>query len=94
MLELNPRFWMQHRLFAHVSGNALVKRCLGLPTASCDLSNASGVWVDTSMFEALSPGLLIAALARYPNVVVSAPPGPLLRPQLRRLVSKLKSRLS
>lgn len=31
VLELNPRFWMQHAIFL-VKGNGLMKRCLGLET--------------------------------------------------------------
>lgn len=47
VLELNPRFWMQHGLFLH-SGNGLVKRYFGCETPD-DLSIPSPknlLWVD------------------------------------------------
>ena len=36
VLELNPRFWMQHRLAGALSGNALVRRYLGWPVQPVD----------------------------------------------------------
>jgi len=48
VLELNPRFWMQHGLFL-AAGNGLVKRYLGVETAAdraCRLLPAGLQWVD------------------------------------------------
>ncbi len=47
VLELNPRFWMQHAIFLKV-GNGLIKRYLGIDTEddkkNADIKNV--VWID------------------------------------------------
>jgi hypothetical protein len=50
--ELNPRFWMQHRLAAAVSHNCLVRRYLSLPIGQSgeQSSRAKRFWMDTDQF--------------------------------------------
>lgn len=47
VLELNPRFWMQHAIFL-VAGNGLIKRYMGLDTDSDHQQRIIGnvVWID------------------------------------------------
>lgn len=46
MLELNPRFWMQHGLYL-ARGNALVRRYLGLDAAEAEVPpDLPQLWVD------------------------------------------------
>jgi hypothetical protein len=49
VIELNPRFWMQHRLTAEVSQNCLVRRYMGLQTGQQEQyrSSAKRFWLDT-----------------------------------------------
>jgi len=48
VLELNPRFWMQHALVEAASGQALVRRYLGLPPESAPTRRQqSTYWINT-----------------------------------------------
>jgi hypothetical protein len=46
VIELNPRFWMQHRLV----GSELIRRYLGLPSISADANPRPRYWVNTDEF--------------------------------------------
>jgi hypothetical protein len=59
VIELNPRFWMQHRLV----GSVLVRRYLGLPLAETDKHSQARYWVNTDAVLTIwrpwrEPGLL------------------------------------
>lgn len=43
VIELNPRFWMQHRLV----GNDLVRRYLGFPSSICNRRRPARYWLNT-----------------------------------------------
>jgi hypothetical protein len=49
VIELNPRFWMQHRLTASVGQNSLVRRYLGLAVGQPNgrASRSKRFWLDT-----------------------------------------------
>jgi hypothetical protein len=48
VLELNPRFWLQHHIFVRYMDNAVIKKYLGMPVASTQLKSEPILWVDTS----------------------------------------------
>jgi len=47
IIELNPRFWMQHGLIEAVSGDVLVRRYAGLPLDGTPVSSRFRYWVNT-----------------------------------------------
>jgi hypothetical protein len=52
VLELNPRFWLQHGLFVVARGNGLIRRYLDLDDASAPAVDVGGVpwlWIDGTM---------------------------------------------
>jgi predicted ATP-grasp superfamily ATP-dependent carboligase len=47
IIELNPRFWMQHGLVGAWSDEALVKRYLGMAASSARPANPPRYWINT-----------------------------------------------
>ncbi len=47
ILELNPRFWMQHYLIDSVSGHSLVRKYLGMEDVKFDRTKYYPVWLNT-----------------------------------------------
>ena len=48
VIELNPRFWMQHRIFEMATKHALVRRCLGLPSRT-SITDGPKYWMNTDV---------------------------------------------
>jgi hypothetical protein len=99
VVELNPRFWMQHGLFLPL-GNALVKRYLGRETAAerAPLPPQRLAWIDgTWLLRGLLRGdrRVLGACWRWVvrggwRPVICPGPGYLLALQLRRLLGLSK----
>jgi len=75
VIELNPRFWMQHRLAARILGNVLVRRGLGEDVPRTRAARRPGLWVN---------GLWAARglLRRWPKLVVWRRRGIVFEPPL------------
>jgi len=48
VIELNPRFWMQHRLFQVLTKHSLVRRCLRLPAVNT-IHAGPQYWLNTDV---------------------------------------------
>jgi hypothetical protein len=64
LIELNPRFWMQHALIGAITGHELVRRYAGMPLLPARTRSAAKYWVNTvyAMFRMLR---LDARVLRY-----------------------------
>lgn len=87
VLELNPRFWMQHGLFLS-RGNGLVKRYLGCESAADrertllppGLLWVDGFWMIRQLVRGrLKPWLKVHSAARKGQAVICPPPAVALR---------------
>jgi len=86
MIELNPRFWMQHGLVEALTGDALVRRALGLPLAPPPAGAPTPrYWVNTiyATYRLLQGQLGLLPLLRPPSVL--APPPAVVPSWLPRL---------
>ena len=83
VLELNPRFWMQHRLIAKLTDNALVRRHLGFELENKRKKTSQrGIWIDpTSIYLLLRITPLFHILRNWPFVFFAVPITPLVRNQ-------------
>jgi hypothetical protein len=95
VIELNPRFWMQHRLTAAVGRNSLVRRYLGLAIGQPGArgSRACRFWLDTDeALDRLGSRSGYGLLPYLPRAVWSCPVGGSLWPMVRQKVgSRWKS---
>jgi hypothetical protein len=76
VIELNPRFWMQHRLTASVSRNCLVRRYLGLDVGQRGRRSPppKRFWIDTEeALERLGSRTGYTLVAYLPRAVWSCP---------------------
>ena len=49
VIELNPRFWMQHRLIQSLTDHALVRRCLGMSAQDDVDERGPRTWLQTDL---------------------------------------------
>jgi hypothetical protein len=47
MIELNARFWMQHRLAGYIGANCIVRRYLGCNLTHCENKRDRRFWINT-----------------------------------------------
>lgn len=90
VIELNPRYWMQHRLLGALAGNVLIRRHLKLEieeqTRPC---LEGGLWIDAATlgsWMALRP--LLQMVKRRRQLVSSVPIARLVRHETHRLIAR------
>lgn len=96
LVEINPRFWMQHRLTALVHNNALVRRYVGwdAPEGEGWSKKSPACWVHTQYvlkhFSSIPKRQLLRAMR---NGVWGVPPGRLFRGDLSRWLKRKVRRI-
>ena len=94
LIELNPRFWMQHRLVASLTDNALIKRHLGMRSGRADAPQTEQLlWIDSASLGVLPPRLLLSIYLNRRRVVFATPLAPLLGGHIRTSLAGLKAQL-
>ncbi|MEE2787598.1 MAG: hypothetical protein VX589_09680 [Myxococcota bacterium] len=85
VIELNPRFWMQHLLVNVACDHALTRLALGMPLSGQTLAHRPRHWLQPDVL-ATRPWSAISAL---PNAVLAYPP----RHVVSAAVGRLKARV-
>ncbi len=75
VIELNPRFWMQHPLAGSNLGHALVRRYLGLPKREIGSGSETSYWVNSvvAVYRALRGDLRAWQYLRDPAAICVPP---------------------
>lgn len=95
IIELNPRFWLQHGLVGALSGQEVVRRYAGLPSAPEAPGRSPTYWINTvyAMFRVLRGDLRVLRYLGGSATVCAPSPGLALRwiPRfLRKIPHKLR----
>jgi len=95
IIELNPRFWLQHGLVGAISGQELVRRYVGLPSADGAPDRSPTYWINTvyAVFRMLRGDIRVLRYLRGSGTVCAPSPGLTLRwiPRfLRKIPNKLR----
>jgi hypothetical protein len=94
VLELNPRFWMQHRLIEKLTGNALVRLHIGQQLDNCRRHVPQrGIWIDsTSLLLLLRIWPIFHIIKNWPLVCFATPTTAIVRYQVRGWIALLRIR--